>query len=85
MVASAAIGQIERLVKKPRESKHGLTPREIAVLREFSYGKDIREVAAHLDIHPHTVRTYSDRAIKKLKANSRMHACCIALRLGIIE
>jgi len=85
MIASAVIGQIERLVKKPRETKHGLTPREIAVLLEFSHGKDINEVAAYLGIHPHTVRTFSDRAVKKLKAVNRAHACCIALRLGIIE
>jgi DNA-binding CsgD family transcriptional regulator len=85
MIASAAIGQIERIVKKPREIKHGLTPREVAVLREFSYGKSVAEVAAFLNIHEHTVRTFSDRAVKKLKAVDRSHALCVALRLGIIE
>jgi len=77
--------QIARIVKKPRETKRGLTPREIAVMQQFSHGKTVTEIAEFLKIHEHTVRTFSDRAVKKLKAANRSHAVCIALRLGIIE
>jgi len=63
----------------------GLTPREIQILQELAHGHDEAMVAAQLSLRVGTMRATAYGAMVKLGATSRLHACCIALRMGIIE
>jgi len=63
----------------------GLNVREIRILQELAHGHDEAVVAMRLSLRVGTVRSMSYSALTKLGANSRLHACCIALRMGLIE
>lgn len=77
------------LVPRPREdSSRGiasLTRREREVLRLVATGAPNHEVAAHLQISPHTVRTHVQNVLSKLGADSRLAATAIARRAGILS
>jgi len=61
-----------------------LTPRECEVLASIAEGLTSREVGAALGISVGTVRTHTERARRKLGANTRAQAVCIATTLGLI-
>lgn len=50
----------------------------------LSEGLSTTQVAAQLAIEPTSVQTLAQRAIKKLAANSRLHAVAIAVRKRLI-
>jgi DNA-binding NarL/FixJ family response regulator len=62
-----------------------LAPRELDVLRAFAAGMSAEEVAAHLSVSVHTVRTHTRSILAKLEARSRLEAVLTAIRLGLIE
>jgi DNA-binding CsgD family transcriptional regulator len=57
-----------------------ITPRELAVLRLVSLGKDTSEIANMLGIGEETVRTHLKKVQNKLGANNRAHAAAEAIR-----
>jgi DNA-binding CsgD family transcriptional regulator len=61
-----------------------LTPRELAVLRLVSMGKQSREVAALLELGEETVRSHLKKAQAKLGVHSRTHAVAQAIRQRLI-
>lgn len=61
-----------------------LTPRELSVLRLLSVGKQLGEVASHLDLGTETVRSHIKKAQSKLGARNRTHAVAQAIRMRLI-
>jgi DNA-binding NarL/FixJ family response regulator len=64
---------------------HGLTPREIDVLRLVAVGNANKEVAARLSLTEVTVKSHVKNILAKLGASDRTHAVTIALKRGIID
>jgi DNA-binding NarL/FixJ family response regulator len=63
---------------------HGLTPREVEILRMLADGLGNRDIAEHLDITVHTVRNHVQAVIQKIGAHSKLEAVSLALREGVI-
>lgn len=61
-----------------------LTPRELAVLRQVSTGRQASEIAKALALGEETVRSHIKKAQAKLGARNRAHAACEALRQNLI-
>jgi LuxR family transcriptional regulator, quorum-sensing system regulator CinR len=61
-----------------------LTARELECLRWVALGKDAAEIAAILDISPHTTRDYLKSVHYKLDCVSSAQAVTKALRLGLL-
>jgi DNA-binding NarL/FixJ family response regulator len=61
-----------------------LTPREQEVLAHLAEGWSNRQIAAALEISPHTVKYHVDAILAKLGAASRTEAAIRAARLGLI-
>ena len=83
MAASFAAMRLERLVgPKPRRigERARLTPRELAVLRWASLGKQVQEIAEGLGLGAETIRSHLKKAQEKLGARNRTHAVAEAMR-----
>ena len=65
-------------------SRARLTPRELAVLRLVSTGRQASEIAKALALGEETVRSHIKKAQTKLGARNRAHAACEALRQNLI-
>lgn len=63
---------------------HGLSPREMDVLRLITSGHSDKEIAETLSISPRTVTTHVTHILNKLGANTRTEAATIAVRAGIL-
>ena len=61
-----------------------LTPRELAVLRSMSVGRQIKETADYLGLGEETVRSHLKKAEAKFGVNSRTHAVAQAIRQRLI-
>jgi DNA-binding NarL/FixJ family response regulator len=62
-----------------------LSPRECEVLTLIAGGKTSKAVAAELWLSPLTVETHVRNLMRKLHANSRVHALALALKHGEIR
>ncbi|ARR53997.1 helix-turn-helix transcriptional regulator [Rhizorhabdus wittichii DC-6] len=62
----------------------GITPRELAVLRELAAGRSNKEIAIRLAVSPNTVKTHVARLFEKLGAARRTDALARARALGIL-
>ena len=62
----------------------GISPRELAVLHEIAAGRSNKEIAASLNVSPHTVKTHVARLFEKLGAKRRTEAINKARELGIV-
>ncbi len=65
------------------EAEHGLTAREVEVLRLLIVGRSNREIAETLFISPRTVGTHVTKILDKLDVESRSAAVARALQLGL--
>ncbi len=61
-----------------------ISPRELAVLHEIAAGRSTKEIAASLNVSPHTVKTHVARLFEKLGAKRRTEAINKARELGIV-
>jgi LuxR family quorum sensing-dependent transcriptional regulator len=61
-----------------------LTPRELAVLRLLSVGRQISETAKLLELGEETVRTHLKKAQAKLGVHDRTHVVAQAIRRRLI-
>lgn len=59
---------------------HFLSPREREILGLISRGYSTDNIADHLTLSSHTVRTHVKNAMRKLDATTRAHAIAIAMR-----
>ena len=60
-----------------------LTPREQDIISGYARGLSNQEVAAELQLSPHTVKTYSADLLAKLGVNNRQKALRKAVALGL--
>jgi DNA-binding CsgD family transcriptional regulator len=85
--ASLAALRLEQLTG-PDASRIGprsrLTPREVAVLRMVSMGRQSVDIARALGLGTETVRSHLKKAQLKLGAHNRTQAACEALRQNLI-
>lgn len=65
-------------------SELALSPRELEVLRLVAAGRDVREIAARLNISQATVRTHIQRSLEKTGSRSRMAAVAVARLHGLV-
>jgi DNA-binding NarL/FixJ family response regulator len=77
----AALGEPERVT---RASTHGLSDRELEILALISAGCSATEIAAALEISPHTVTNHKRRIFAKLDVHSRVQAAAEVARLGLL-
>jgi LuxR family quorum sensing-dependent transcriptional regulator len=85
--ASFAAIRLEQLVDPDPEGGGAmvrLTPRELAVLRLFSFGNTVAESARLLDLGEETIRTHAKAAQTKLGARNRAHAVAEAIRQHLL-
>jgi two-component system response regulator NreC len=61
-----------------------LTPREKEILQMLGEGKSNKEVAARLNLSPHTVETHRGNILEKLNLHSAAEMILYAVRKGII-
>lgn len=62
----------------------GISPREVAVLREIAAGHSNKQIAANLHVSPNTVKTHVARLFEKLGARRRTEALRKARELGLV-
>lgn len=67
-----------------RLALHGLTPRELEVLRLLADGRSDREIAATLGIGYRTVTTYVRNILDTFNVSSRTAAATLAVRRGLV-
>jgi len=68
-----------------RRAKLTLTPVEIRCLQAASYGLQMADAAAAFGMGYETVQTHLKYARRKLRAKNTTHACCEAIRRGLIS
>ena len=68
---------------RTRRSRHGLTPREVEVLRLLAAGQSDRRIAELLFISRHTAANHVASILGKLALHSRAAAAAYAVRHGL--
>lgn len=63
----------------------GMTPREVEVLELMTSGRSNEEIAAHLSISLHTVKTHVSSILSKMDATRRTQAIDKARTLNIVR
>ena len=94
MELDAARGVFEQLNAAPdiarvaaltgREDRHGLTPRELEVLRLVAAGQSNRQIAEQLVISEHTVARHVQNILAKLAVPTRTAAGAFAFTHGLV-
>lgn len=69
----------------PLEGAHGLSVRELAVLRELCRAASNAEIADRLAIAENTVKTYVSSIMSKLGCTSRLKVVIKAFELGLVD
>jgi DNA-binding CsgD family transcriptional regulator len=62
---------------------HGLSGRELEVLRWLAAGETNRQIAHHLGLSPHTIERHVANLYRKIGARGRADATAYALRNGL--
>jgi len=83
--AKPELARIEALTatRSPAEA-HGLTERELEVLRKIAAGKTNREIGAELVISEHTVARHAQNIFAKLRVSSRTAASAYAFEHDLV-
>ena len=85
MIAQAAHLKAISMRPPPAANDHGLSVREIEILRRVAQGKSNGATAAALDISAGTVDTYLRRIFEKLDVADRTSAAVKGVSLGLIR
>ena len=72
------LARVDALIGSRGRSDHGLTPRELEVLRSVARGKSNREIAHALVISERTVARHVQNIFAKLRVSSRAAASVFA-------
>ena len=67
------------------EEEPELSPSEVRVVEALSHGVGQAGAAEILGLSQHTVNAHMKRISPKLRAKNTTHACCEALRRGLIR
>ena len=79
------LARVEALTRPPDTHElHGLTPRELEVLRLVAAGKTNREIAAQLVVSEHTVARHIQNIFTKLRVSSRTAATAFAFEHRLV-
>jgi DNA-binding NarL/FixJ family response regulator len=82
--AAPDVIRVDSLARRATASDaHGLTPRELEVLRLVAAGKSNREISALLVISEHTVARHLQNIFTKLGVSSRTAAGAFAFAHGL--
>ena len=81
-VSRGTVGAFE---DKPAGRGHGLSVREVEVLRMVARGFADRHIASQIGVSPNTVKTYIRRAVSKLRCRNRTEAAAMVARLGLVD
>lgn len=87
---SAMVGKrvLERLYPAapvaPTPPKEKLSERELAVIRELAEGYTYEQIALRLELSIGSVRSYTQRAYRKLGVRSKSEAAATAVRLKLV-
>ncbi len=83
--AARELARVESLARDSADREtHGLTKRELQILRALATGKSNREIAAVLVISDHTVRRHLQNIFAKLGVSSRAAATAFAFRHDLV-
>jgi DNA-binding NarL/FixJ family response regulator len=83
--AAPDLARVEALVQPPPSGDaHGLTPRELQVLRLLAAGKSNRAIASALVISEHTVARHVQNIFAKLHVSSRTAASAFAFEHDLV-
>ena len=83
--AALDLARVDSLMPLPENpDTHGLTARELQILRALATGKSNREIAAALVISDHTVRRHLQNIFAKLGVSSRAAATAFAFRHDLV-
>ncbi|CAN5196628.1 LuxR C-terminal-related transcriptional regulator [soil metagenome] len=82
--AALDVASVDLLAGRPEASTHGLTPRELEVLRLVATGKSNRDIAAALVISEHTVARHVQNIFTKLGVPSRTAAGAFAFEHDLV-
>lgn len=75
----------EAAIRYKNPARLTLTERELEVLRCASVGLEMEHTADLLFVSFNTVQSHLKSARYRLRAKNTAHACCLALRQGLIE
>jgi DNA-binding CsgD family transcriptional regulator len=75
---------LEQLDAKPAGASHGLTAREVEVLRLLAGGSTIKQIAADLYLSPRTVERHITTIYRKIEARGRVDATAYAVHHGLL-
>jgi ATP/maltotriose-dependent transcriptional regulator MalT len=79
------LARVESLTRPPETAEtHGLTPRELEVLRLVAAGKTNREIATALVVSEHTVARHVQNIFTKLRVSSRTAATAFAFEHQLV-
>jgi DNA-binding CsgD family transcriptional regulator/tetratricopeptide (TPR) repeat protein len=76
--------KVDGLLDEPGDETHGLTPRELEVLRLVAGGKTNREIASILVVSEHTVARHVQNILLKLRVSSRTAATAFAFEHELV-
>jgi DNA-binding NarL/FixJ family response regulator len=83
--AAPDLARVESLMPTAgSDDRHGLTPRELEVLRLVAAGKSNREIAAELVVSEHTVARHLQNIYAKLRVSSRTAASAFAFAHDLV-
>jgi DNA-binding NarL/FixJ family response regulator len=82
--AAPDLTKLDLLIRKRRRGDHGLTPRELDVLRLVARGRSNREIATALVISERTVARHVQNIFAKLRVSSRASASVFAAEHGLL-
>jgi DNA-binding CsgD family transcriptional regulator len=78
------LAHVEALMRRDAGETHGLTQRELEVLRLVAAGKTNRDIAAELVVSEHTVARHVQNIFTKLRVSSRTAAAAFAFEHHLI-
>ncbi len=79
-----ATPDLARVEPRAKDDSHGLSDRELEVLRLVAAGKSNREIAAELVISEHTVARHVQNIYRKLRLSSRAAATAFAFEHDLV-
>ena len=82
--AAPDVARVDTHIQSAAPDTHGLSPRELQVLRLVATGKTNREIATELVVSEHTVARHMQNIFGKLGVSSRTAATAFAFERDLV-